>query len=141
MSATAPAVSVRASVARRGKRCVRSRAVTCRSVAERVSLTALQVLHEVLLLARRQPELEAVVVVLNDGGERREAAVMVEAALRLRHDAPQRCRPVTQRRRPARLEVVDADLVSRMEIPAGIAEPGRHVAACTARLSSEQRRA
>src|ERR1043165_5258534 len=47
-------------------------------------LQGLQVLDHVVLFPRGQPEAERRIVVLDDVEQRREAAVMIEAALRVR---------------------------------------------------------
>src|SRR5919198_4835336 len=102
-------------------------------------LEAAHVLDEVGLLARGEAELEAAVVVVDDGAERRIAPVVVEAALHLGDDPAQRRRPVAERRGAVGLEVVDADLLAGVEVPAGVAELRRHVAARAASLAVEDR--
>src|SRR5215217_1850055 len=117
----------------------------CRTIARRRTRTAksssasAQELDQVELFLSRQGEVEAAVVVVDDGAQSGIAAVVVEAALRLRDDSPQRRRSVAERRGAIRLEVVDADLFGGVEVPAGVAEGRRHVAIGAASLAIEER--
>src|SRR5262245_6711576 len=87
-----------------------------------------QVLHEVVLLGGCQAQVEHRVVVLDHSQQGREPAVMVEAALLVGPQPGQRSGAIHVRRRTVCLEVVDADLASRMQIPARLGEDRRHVA-------------
>ena len=88
-----------------------------------------------------QPELEVRVVVLHHVRERREPAVVVEAALRAWSNSPrERRRPVALVRRPLRLEVVDADLVRRVcMFQPGSVNSGGTWQLAQSRLAVEQR--
>ena len=74
----------------------------------------------------------------DDPGERREAAVVIEAALCVRPQALQRRGAVMAIRRALRLEAVDADLVRRVHVPARFGVERRHVAARAVRLAGEK---
>src|SRR4051812_41096149 len=99
----------------------------------------LQVLREIVLLATRQPQREVLVVVVDHIGERREAAVVIEAALHVRPEAAQRRRTVAPVRRARRLEIIDADFLGRVHVPARLGVERRHVTAAAIRLAIEQR--
>src|SRR3954452_2508273 len=79
---------------------------------------ALEVLHEVGRLPGRQAERHAGLIVVDDGAEGREAAVVVVATLRALPEPAQWRRPVHARRAPFGLEGVDADLPGRVQVPA-----------------------
>src|SRR5262245_64009946 len=97
------------------------------SVSPEASET-LQVLDEVALLPRGQPEAEARVVVLDHRAQRREAAVVPEAALGVRKEALQRRRAVHAGRRAVGLEGLRADLGRPVEVLARRGEERRGVA-------------
>src|SRR5262249_53250279 len=73
-------------------------------------LETLQVFDELGLLPRAQVQAEYAVVVLDHVEQRREAPVVVEAALLVRPEALERRRAVALVWRALRLEVVDPDL-------------------------------
>src|SRR5438105_12963337 len=75
----------------------------------------------------------------DDGVQRPEAPVVVEAALGVREQAAQRRRPVSLVRRPLRLEVVDPDLGGGVHVPAGIRIERWHVAGRAFRRVLEER--
>src|SRR5215216_2192954 len=72
---------------------------------------------------------------LQQGGK---PAVMVEAPLLMGPQAVQRGRPVPFIRRAIGLEIVDADLVGRMQIPARLGPDGLDVAGGAPRLAAEE---
>src|SRR3954451_11775021 len=85
----------------------------------------LEVLDQIALFLAGQVEAEVAVVVLDDVGESGEPAVMVKSALvDFFHvpQRPQRRRAVAFVRSSHRLEIVDTDLVRRMQVPAGFSE-------------------
>src|SRR5262249_24963738 len=88
----------------------------------------LQIFDQVVLLLRGQAQLEEVVVVIPDSGERRKAAIVIEAALLMRPNSLERRRAVAPVGCPIGLEVVDPDLGGRVEVPARLAEERGHVA-------------
>src|SRR5438270_8260491 len=102
-------------------------------------LKRLQVLHEVALLLWRQMQAEAAVVVIDHGGERWVAAIVVETPLRVREQTAQRRRPVHVRRRTVGCERVGAYLRGLVQVLAGLAERRRHVAARALPLTIEDR--
>jgi hypothetical protein len=68
--------------------------------------------------------------VLHDGFQVLEASVVVEAALRLGEEALERGGHVRVARRAVGVEVVGADLLAAVRVPACVGEERRHVAAC-----------
>src|SRR5689334_17291344 len=74
------------------------------------------------------------VVMIDDGSQRREPAVVIEAALRVGPEPAQRCGTVSLIGRARSLELVDADLRAGVHVPAGLGEERRHVT--TAALGS-----
>src|ERR1044072_8768697 len=92
-------------------------------------LAALQVLHEVRLLPRAEPEAEAAVVVVDDVEQRLEATVVVEAALRAGGQGPQRGRHVGAVGPAVGLEGVGADLRRLVGVVARLGADRAHVAA------------
>src|SRR5690606_20161561 len=89
----------------------------------------LQILDQIRFLTLAEAESEESVVVVDDVGERREAAVVIEAALRVRPEALQRRRPIVGVLRAApRVLLVDADLVEAMHVPPGLREDRRNMA-------------
>src|SRR5437764_12656753 len=77
-----------------------------------------QILNQIMSLAGRQSEMEACAVVVDDGSESGEAAIVEEAALRVRKDRADRRRPIPRVRRSIRLKRVDPDLGRRVPVPA-----------------------
>src|SRR5438093_12780235 len=77
-----------------------------------------QILNQIMSLAGRQSEMEACVVVVDDGSESGEAAIVEEAALRLRKDRADRRRAIPLVRRMIRLKHFDAALIRRVQVPA-----------------------
>jgi len=77
-----------------------------------------QILNQIMFLAGRQSEMEACVVVVDDGSESGEATIVEEAALRVRKDRADRRRAIPPVRRSIRLKRVDADLGRRVQVPA-----------------------
>src|SRR5688572_4756908 len=71
------------------------------------------------------------------GCKRRETPVMIETALGVRPKPTQRGSAVPSVRRTIGLEIVDADLSRRMEIPTGLSEQRRNVANCTLAIAVE----
>src|SRR5262249_15633655 len=98
-----------------------------------------QILDEIVDVRGAQVQAERVVVMLDHGLERGEAAVVIEAAFRVRPDALERRRAITVIRRPIGLEVVDADLLAGVHRPARLAVERRHVAGRAACLPLEER--
>src|SRR2546422_11684663 len=77
-------------------------------------LQRLQVLDQIALPLRLQPEAEEAVVVIDNITQRRKAAVVEEAALLMRPQSGKRGGTVHVRRRSIGLKRVDADLAGRM---------------------------
>src|SRR5207237_10822553 len=67
-----------------------------------------QILNQITFLAGRQSEMEACVVVVDDGSESGEAAIVEEAALRVSKDRANRRREITLVGRSIRLRRLDA---------------------------------
>ena len=86
-----------------------------------------------------QIEVERLVVVLDDGAQVGEAAVMVEAALLPREQTRERRRAVPLIGRSRGLEVVDADFLGGVHVPAGLGEERRDVTRRAARRAVEDR--
>src|SRR5579859_1853167 len=97
----------------------------------------LQILHQILLLRLAQPQLALAVVVVHDVEQRRETAIMIEPAGAVKQPARERGRAIPVVRRAARLEVVDAHLLSRMQVPTGLGERRRHMAGGALALTVE----
>src|SRR5262249_18294477 len=76
---------------------------------------------------------------VHDGTERREASVVVEAALRVRKEALEGSRAVSLLRGPARRKIVDRDLGARMKVVARLRKDRSYVAARAFRRTFEQR--
>ncbi len=76
----------------------------------------LQVLDEIGDFLRRKPQSEEAVVVVDDGLEVREPAVVVVAPLGMGPEPSQRRRAIAERGRPIGLEVVDADLGGQVQV-------------------------
>src|SRR5262249_49786986 len=87
---------------------------------------------------RAQVQAEYAVVVLDHVEQRREAPVVVEAALLVRPEALERRRAVALVWRALRLEVVDPDLFGGVHVPTGLRVERRHVAARAVRAAPEQ---
>src|SRR5712692_255550 len=98
----------------------------------------LEELHQVGLLRARQAQAERRVVVVDHGIQRREATVVVEAALLAGEQTPQRGRPVVPVGRPVGLESVDPDLRAGVHVPAGLGVERRNVALGAVGLAGEQ---
>src|SRR6185437_12653378 len=103
------------------------------------ALEALQVLHEVALLAGRQMQAEAAVVVVDDIQQGLEAAIVEEATLGPRPETLELRRGVGVVGSAVGLEGVDADLRWRVLVVAGVGELRRHVAARARALTIEYR--
>jgi len=88
----------------------------------------LQVLDQVLFLLAAQAEPEEVVVVFDHVGKRREAAVVVETTLLVRPEASKRRSAVAPVGGAVGLEIVDADFLRRVQVPAGLRKDRRDVA-------------
>src|SRR5207302_86102 len=97
----------------------------------------LEVLDQIALLSVAQPQLEELVVVIDDRVEIREAAVVVKAALGVRHQSPKRRGPVASVRRAIGLEIIDPDLGGLVCIPSRLREDWRHVTARTPGLAGK----
>src|SRR6266704_1400051 len=97
----------------------------------------LEELHQVGLLRARQAQLERRVVVVDHGIQRRESAVVEEAALRAREQAAQRGGPVAFVGRSERLELIDPDLRAGVHVPTGLSVERRNVALCAVGLAGE----
>src|SRR6187551_1322963 len=78
------------------------------------------------------------VVVIDHRGQRRKAAIVIEAAFGVCPQAPQRSRTVTLVRRARSLEIVDAHFLGGMHVPAGLGEQRRYVAPAALRLGAEE---
>ena len=102
----------------------RAGGVECRS-------NRLEVLDQVPFLLVRKTKTKMSVIVFDDVLKRGKTAVVIEATLVNLlgiPQRPQRRRPVALVRRPHRLEVVDADLFGRMQVPPRFSENRWYVA-------------
>src|SRR6202795_2076822 len=95
-------------------------------------------LDQVALLLLRETESQEPVVVVHDIPKRREASVVIEAALLVCPQTAERRRAVRVGRRTIRLERVHADLRGRVEVVAGLRVEWRDVAGRAARLALEE---
>src|SRR4051794_26239106 len=77
----------------------------------RDSLERLQELDQVAFLGRREIQLQVRVVVLDYRRKICEPSIVVEPPLHPRKQTAERCRAIFAIRRPARLEVVDPNLL------------------------------
>src|SRR5215469_12178165 len=93
------------------------------------ALQRLEVLHQVgfFLLAEVQAELR--IVVVHYVAQRREATVVIEAAFEVGPQSLQGSRAIAPRRPAVGPEVVDAELLRSVHIPAGLGVGWRHVTA------------
>src|SRR5262245_44816186 len=102
----------------------------------------LQILDEIVPFLVVQAQAEVTVIVLDDLVERRDAAVVVKTTLMDLFDIPEgtkRGRPVAPVRRAHGLEVINSDLVARVQVPAWFGEDRRDVAGRALGLVVEQR--
>src|SRR3954469_9167285 len=98
----------------------------------------LQILDEVGDFLRREPQSEEAVVVVDDGLEVRESAVVVVAPLGMTPEPAQRRGAIAECGRSIGLEVVDADLGGQVQIESRLGEQGRDVAVGAPGLAVEQ---
>src|SRR6266705_3628259 len=91
-------------------------------------LQRLQVLDQIGLLLRVQPEHELPVVVLDHVAQRSEAAVVEEAALLVRPQSRQRGGAILAGRRAVGLEGIDSELGRRVQVVPRFREERRNVA-------------
>src|SRR5258708_5384831 len=89
------------------------------------ALKSLPVFDKILLLSVAEAQLEERVVMGHHIEQRREAAVVIEPALLMCPEPRQPRRAVHVRRRPVRLEGVDADLVGRVQVVDRLGEERR----------------
>jgi len=78
----------------------------------------LQKLDQISLLGAGQTKVEATVVVIDDGLKRRETTVVEKAAFLVRPQSFQRRCPIPFVGGSVRLEVVDANLLASIHVPA-----------------------
>ena len=88
-------------------------------------------MYQVILFCCIEPQVEALVIVIDDLQQRLEAAVMKESTCLVGPEAVQWGGPVTLIGSPVGLEGINADLVPRMQIPSRFACYGLDMAACT----------
>jgi hypothetical protein len=97
-----------------------------------------QVLHQVQLFLVREFQAEALVIVSDHVQQRRKAAVMKEPAFLVGPESIEWGGAVAVIGGSVSLEVLTTDLVPRMQIPAGFAGDGLHMAARAVGLATEQ---
>src|SRR5262245_27322636 len=90
-----------------------------------------EVFDEILGLLLGEPKPEERVVVVHDRPQVREAAVVVEAALAMGPKSLQRRGAVPAIGGALGLEVVDPDLLRRVQVPAWLGEQRRHMTRST----------
>src|SRR3954452_21630026 len=105
----------------------------------RVVLQRHQVVNEVVSLRLGELQAEGLVVVPDHRAQRGEPSVVVEAAGPVGAQARERTGAVHVRRRPVRLEAVDADVGPGVQVVARLREQRRHVAGRALRRAVEER--
>lgn len=101
-------------------------------------LERFEVFDEVVGLPIGEAEAEKAVVVLDDVVESGEAAIVIEAALGMRPQALQGRGAVAQIGSAARLKIVHADFLGRVQVPARLGKERRNVAGSAPRLPGEE---
>src|SRR5690349_16916743 len=96
-----------------------------------------EVFREVALFALAESQREVPVVVLDHRSKRREAAIVVVAALAVSPQPAQRRRAVAPVGAAIGLEIVDTDLGAGVHVPSGLGEEWRHVAPPAGGLAGE----
>src|SRR5690349_664508 len=76
-----------------------------------------KILHEIAFLLFRQAEAKTSIVMIDHGEQRRGPAIVKEPALLVSEDPRERRCTVAVVRRPFGLEIIDANVFRRMQIP------------------------